>query len=240
MTIPNSSFIPGLIKGIGHLGSYFLSRMEVNRQNRYNTPKEQVKRLREAGLPIAAAEHFNNEQTSLPDTESIGRAGEGLSAYYDTEKTAKEIKVLQEQISYWGSKAGLKNNELRLSRAEIAYLLDSGYIRDGDEVTWFKHREEIKTAQMELHRDLASIDREIRDRTKEDAINTISARLDLLYSQSDILRQMYDNTEKWNLAKNTMIDSFSEGGLSVIEAGLLMIMQSFSAKVGTGGVNFGN
>jgi len=247
MTIPSSSFIPGLIKAVGNLGSYFISRGEVNRQNRYNSPREQVRRLREAGLPYAAASEFSNEQTSIPDTSGIGKAAEGLSGYYETQKVSQEIEILKEQESYWRSQAGIKSNEFDFSNADVEYLLNNGYIRDGDAISWYRHAKEIDIAMKEIEqyignnkKAISDVDKDISIRTKEDVIKTITEKLDLIKNQSAILKQQYDNTEKWNIAKNTVIDTMTNGGLSFFEAISLMVLQSFSAKVSGGGLQLGN
>jgi len=87
---------------------------------------------------------------------------------------------------------------------------------------------------------ISEVDKDISIRTKEDVIKTITEKLDLIKNQSAILKQQYDNTEKWNIAKNTVIDTMTNGGLSFFEAISLMVLQSFSAKVSGGGLQLGN
>jgi len=88
------------------------SQGDIARQNAYNSPAQQVARLREAGLPFAAYEKGQaGNQSSLPETnKSIGN-------YAATTMQMKQAKLLDAEIR-------LKNSEADRYGAETKYLLE--------------------------------------------------------------------------------------------------------------------
>lgn len=121
-------FLPSVIRGIGGLASYFMSEAAIQRQNRYNLPKNQIQRLREAGIPLVAAKYFENTQTSLPDTSGIQYASEGLSSYIDTQKKQKEIQNIDANTAKTWADALISDTKGRLD-IEI-----SNWLRDAEKL----------------------------------------------------------------------------------------------------------
>jgi len=246
--IPHQAFIPGLIKGLGHMGQYFLSRMEVNRQNKYNSPIEQAKRLREAGLPMAAAESFKNEQANLPDTSSIGTATDRLGDYYKIGKLGKEIEILDNQILYWVNRAGISTAELALTQNEKAWLLDQGILQsDGTLKSNFAmlKENEMKVsdamAKLKYHEaEIKGLEELVKRSTTDEEEKIIEKKLEALTLSITAGWQDYNNTQNFTEAKNTIIDMMKEGGLNGFEALALMVLQGFTASVSKGGVQIGN
>jgi len=91
------ALIPPIIQGIGGLASYFASRSAVRRQNKYNLPAEQAKRLREAGIPLVASKYFENTQKSLEDTQGISQAATGISSYVSTQNQLEAGRIAKYQ-----------------------------------------------------------------------------------------------------------------------------------------------
>jgi len=247
MSILKPNFVPGLIKAAGHIGGYLINKIETTSANKYNEPRAKVQRLRDAGLPYQAAEAFSNEHVGVPDTSGFGQAGEGLSGYLDQAKTSKEIAILDEQILYWAHKVGLEGLELALSSAERDFLLDNGYVKDGEFKNWFTHAKEYEmemkkaSAKYETHKaEIAAIEEDFKKATNEDEKKIVAEKLRAFLINNDIGDLNKENIEKQNKARNTMIDTMSKGGLNFIEALTLMILQNFSASGGTGGFKIGN
>jgi len=247
MTIPIESFLPGLIKAAGQVGSYFIQRGDIARQNRYNSPAQQVKRLREAGLPYAAAGDFKNEQTNVPDVSGIAGAGESIGGYIQTEIDRKKLGILGEEIKQMRSLTRIKGNEANFSDAEAQYLLNEGYIRDGDAINWFKHRKEIETNMMEIQRALTQdaagikkVERNVAEATSATQIETVKQQLQSIISSINLKTQAFGNIEAEKASANALYDMMKEGGLSMWEALGLQVLQGFTGKVGSGGFQIGN
>jgi len=91
------ALIPPIIQGIGGLAAYFASRAAVRRQNKYNSPAMQAKRLREAGIPLVASKYFENTQKSLEDTQGISQAATGISSYVSTQNQLEAGRIAKYQ-----------------------------------------------------------------------------------------------------------------------------------------------
>jgi len=89
------------------------SQGDIARQNAYNSPLQQIARLREAGLPNAALLNGSQagNQTSLPQTNK------GISSFIQTQTQLKQLEILKAEIR-------LKNAEADESGARRDWLLD--------------------------------------------------------------------------------------------------------------------
>jgi len=88
------------------------SQGDIARQNAYNSPLQQIARLREAGLPNAALLNGSQagNQTALPDrNQNIGN-------YIQTQTQLKQLEILKAEIR-------LKNSEAAESEARTQWLL---------------------------------------------------------------------------------------------------------------------
>lgn len=87
------------------------SQGDIARQNAYNSPAQQVARLREAGLPFAAYEKGQSgNQSAIPETNK------SLGGFITTQTQLKQLEILKAEIR-------LKNAEADESEARRAWLL---------------------------------------------------------------------------------------------------------------------
>lgn len=92
----------------------FISKGDIAAQNAYNSPKEQLARLREAGLPMAAMTgQTSGNQSVIPEQGNFKASiGESMK----TSMTLAQMKILKEE-------ARLKGSEADLNEARRNYLL---------------------------------------------------------------------------------------------------------------------
>lgn len=116
--------LPSIISGAASIFGGVIgrgqSRRDIREQNEYNSPKNQLARLREAGLPMGAmGNNIANTQSSIPQTsgESIQAAGGHLTNYITTQTQLKQIEIMK-------ADAKLKNAEADRAQAETKYLLE--------------------------------------------------------------------------------------------------------------------
>lgn len=244
--IPTNPFLPGLIKGLGHLGGYFLSKMEVRNQNKYNEPINQVRRLREAGLPIAAAEAINNKQESLPDTSGIGRAGDRLGDYYKVDKSFKETGYLDSLIGIAGQDLARKVMENEITAREKEYLLNEGIVIDGEIWNNFDFRKQMEVNAMKLNNDLKGreydilgIEKLIKEATSDEEIAIAEKKLGTMIKNLEMLDETLQNTQDFTEARNVVMKHMRDGGLSFMEAILILGMQAATGGISAGGVKIG-
>lgn len=131
-----TALLPGLIGAAGSIFSRAQSRGDIARQNAYNSPAQQLKRLREAGLPNAAALNQQaSQQSSLPQTSGEG-LGRNLGSFISTQTQLQQLAILKEEARLKGADADLKE-------AEREYLLS----HKGEDIAGTNLTNSLKTKQ---------------------------------------------------------------------------------------------
>lgn len=104
--------IPTFGSIVGSIGQSLFNRGDINKQNRYNSPINQVRRLREAGLPMASLTAGNSgNQSALPNNEGFAHAGKSIGEFISTSMQLAELDKLKADIRTANSEADL--NEAR-------------------------------------------------------------------------------------------------------------------------------
>lgn len=107
------------ISAVASLGSAAIQRgwalKDWRRVNEYNSPKAQVARLREAGLPLASMFSGSGGSQSADVKSSqvdptLGTA-QGLSAYMQNRMQRKQIELIDQQIREQSAKADITEGE---------------------------------------------------------------------------------------------------------------------------------
>lgn len=111
--------IAALVSAGGGLIDRFISRGDIAKQNAYNSPTQQVARLKEAGLPMAALTGgVAGNQSQLPEGAGFKEA---VSKYQSTSMQGKQLEILK-------AEARLKNAQADESEARRDWLL--GQVND--------------------------------------------------------------------------------------------------------------
>lgn len=128
------ALIPLLAAGLtaaGSIGGAALSRggsrRAIDRQNEYNSPKNQVQRLREAGLPYAALTNSisgNQSQTQAYTESGFGEAiGGGIDKFIQTTQQKKAIEAIDAQINATNAQAEATHSQREKTNAERDTIL---------------------------------------------------------------------------------------------------------------------
>lgn len=96
--------LPSMVQALGMGAQHFSNRNAINRQNRYNSPMEQVARMREAGLPLAALDGTAQagNQSQAPQSPDLGEGGRELGnnirQFVMNSQQRMQNKLMEEQI----------------------------------------------------------------------------------------------------------------------------------------------
>lgn len=180
----------------------------------YNSPKNQLSRIHEAGLPSAA--YFGGSASSqaeifkgdIAQTDTgLGKAGENISKFFSTRMERIATETAQTNLE-------ILKNEKKLKDIEIADQLkvvpDAVYDEEtsSDVVTMLPRvlkekrqkarMEDVKESAMILERDLKGIEHEIRSATTKEEINIVRQKLDniiqdTLGKKEDVYRKQTEN-----------------------------------------------
>lgn len=105
-----SNVLTGLATGLPIVGSFASAALQQKyalknweRQNAYNHPKEQIKRLKEAGLPLAAmfsgsGGSSTSQSIDNPNVDSNLGTAEGIQKGLMFQMQKKQMELLQDQI----------------------------------------------------------------------------------------------------------------------------------------------
>lgn len=129
MPFPIAAALAALSAG-GSIWNREQSKGDIARQNEYNSPVNQLARVREAGLPMAylTGGGQGGNQSALPQTSGKDITG-NIGSYVTTQMQLKQLEILKAEVE-------LKRNESRKFQAETEYLLSGkGEDRAGTNLT---------------------------------------------------------------------------------------------------------
>lgn len=112
-----ASAIPVVGSALSGIINRAQSQEDIRRMNEYNDPANQLKRLREAGLPMAAmGNNIASTQSALPQTS--GGALNNMGSYITNQYQIQQLKLLREQTK-------VTEAEAQKTQAETKYLLET-------------------------------------------------------------------------------------------------------------------
>lgn len=176
--------IPAMIQAAGGIAQSSMSSRDIKKQNAYNSPSQQVSRMNEAGLPMAALSGTANagSQSQLPSREGIKDAGHSLGNYFSTQVQLKQLKILDEEIK-------LKAAESSLKSAEAAFLLSGRGIDTGNTnlTTGMKQKLEIEGNTVAAGRIGNKIQEGVlRNQAKRQELENNNLAMDIVKKAADI------------------------------------------------------
>lgn len=231
------ALLPQLIGGIANAA---LSQGSINRQNRYNSPLSQVRRLREAGLPAWASGGISaGAQSSLPDMSGIGNS---LTNFLGSSLQVKQGDALQETIRKLIADADIAENLRDVSNVETDTALNMGFV---DENGFFRsnagYKKDVEYDSIRIGYDIlknqkaiSDTDKAVVEALKQNRIDLAKTQLDVMLKNLEIAGQNFDNEKRRNVAANKIISSMEKNGLSLMEALFIQLMSSVSGGIGGG------
>lgn len=225
-----AALLPALVAAIaGGLAQRGGSLADIRRSNLYNHPVNQVRRLREAGLPMAAmGNNISNTQSQLPDSNDlgVGMAAGKLSEYITTRLQQKQLELIEEQIRKTKAEAegawkdaGLKANALARDNDMLKYDTATG-IKDTDSIDptgIISYSNQVQgrvreraTAQVKL--EFGRIERDIHQINLDNAPEKIRAEINKILQENKNLIQAHLGNESFINWKNRFMNSMQIGG----------------------------
>lgn len=233
-----------MLAGMGKLVG---SQAAINRQNRYNSPVEQIRRLRQAGLPFAAFQAGQaGNQAQLPDLSGYDMMGSAIGTGISQ---ANQATIFKELLSKAQSDAGIASNLFGISEEE--FKAGMGHFSKGpmgNDINMFQYSKLLDIQAKEYsvwiskHREkIEKIDKLIKEARFEDGtlMDEAIARMNSVMLSNDLAKQAWNTNDSRNRAAQRIVDTMSKGGLSFLEALFLQIIGSLGGGVNMGGMNLG-
>lgn len=217
-----------LLAGIPVLGSLisgFIQRDWAKRDREYNSPKNQVARLREAGLPLASM--FSGGaggQTQTRGSEldpSLGTA-QGLDKYFTNRMTRKQLQLMDEQIGKAEADKVIAQVAANKALDEDRFYRQPKFDKDGYLVEGSR-REDSLGMQMR-QQEAATRTSEILAKFQE---AKSQAELDHIKQTIKLGVQQYQYNEIIKLVDKWIVGKLSQKGLTALEA---MLYKAFLSK----------
>lgn len=222
-----AALLPALIATIGgSILSRGQSQGDIRRQNAYNHPVNQVRRLREAGLPFAAmGTNQTGNQSALPETnKGIQETGQAIGNFISTRLQQKQIELIDSQIRKTDEEAQGQGIDNQLKTIDPMFGQPVSY---GARMA----RLDIETRQiqkeiLEHQREITYIDRQVKESLHKTGQLTdeIKNRVLLQFRQLKAYDQTYTTNEMKIKAERTLIEQLEKGGMSVEEAFIHLLM----------------
>lgn len=230
-------FIPLIAAGLtagGALGGAALarggSRRAIREQNEYNHPKNQLQRIREAGLPAAAmfgGAHAGNQSVVAESESGVGEAIRGgIDSYISTTMQKKQLELMQAQIE--ATKAGKEKTLQEAQHILNRNVLDNLDPTQGDPISFLARmqRFEYEAREISLFAQRNSWQmQQLESNMKADLIKdgTLSAiTRNQLQSMLNALK-LSDQAINRGLIMDTLVEQMKKGGIHLAEA-LMMAM----------------
>lgn len=214
MPLPLAALIP-LVTAAFQGGSQILgsvlnrrqSLKDIEAQNKYNSPVEQLARLREAGLPFAAySQGQAGNQSATPQTsgEGVKSAGNTLANHIIYSTQLKQLDILKQDER-------LKKAEVRKTEAETDWLLsNAGEDRANTNLTRsLKTRQSLEVANEKGQRLLNKINEiEIRNKPYRQSLENakLTAEVGSILQNYGLTDQHIKGAELDNKIKNVVAD----------------------------------
>lgn len=236
--------MPQLIAGLSKL---ITSRVSLNKQNRYNSPIEQMRRIREAGLPFAAFEAGQaGSQSQLPDLSGFDQIGSAIGTGITQ---GNQMRMFLELLRRAGADADIAENLRDVSNEETKGLMstvESDFtgmpesIASAGKVLDFKMKE-YGVWQAKYKTDMEEIDSKIKAARFDSGQlqNVFDEEFEKLVNTNKSMRQLWQSNEAKNSAWKKIVNTMEKGGLSFFEALLIQVMSSMGGGISGGGVNLG-
>lgn len=239
LVIPFAALIPLIAAGIsagGAIGGAALARgqskRDIQEQNEYNSPINQVNRLREAGLPMAAfgGGTSTGNQSALP-IQSGQQVGAGISNFITTQLTLKQLKLLDAQIANTQQEAQSKAIDNQLKQLDPTA---------GDPVSYGARMQKLDYEMKLIQKSMSENSKQIQDidlAIKKDlhADGTLSEitrkQLEGLINAVALSKQTLNK----GLVMDTIIEKMKNNGMSAFEALLLAFSMN---QMSTGSIHF--
>jgi len=222
--------VPSLLGVGGALLGQVASRLFVKAQNRYNHPVQAMKRLKQAGLPLAAFNADNaGNQTSLP-SEGFTQAGEHLSKFYEhrNERVAIARGLEDLRTASAGADVAEEDARIKLGKGEN----DQSLLADKQNTELAIQKATLKMSQNQG--EIAAIDLAAKQELEKDGklnaetyqrIAKMVKEMELIEQQRAFIKTQDDIMNAEKAAVNKIVDTMSKDGLSFMEAVLVYLMQ---------------
>lgn len=199
----------GAIPVIGSMGSAMLQQHYAlknwHRTNAYNHPREQVKRNKEAGLPLAAMFSGSGGSTSqAPSTPNIDPSlgtAQGLEKYFTNRMQKKQIELIDQQIREATASADIKAGEAQWKKlGSPGTELIPGGIQFSNQVVGLEAEQKAKVAQAKTAEVMADLARAKTQAEIDHVLQTI--KLGMQQHEWNELKQYVDKWIKNRLDNN--------------------------------------
>lgn len=240
--------LPAIIAAIGGGAQAAASGGANRRMRRYNDPGAQLMRLNRAGLPMAAmGNNIANTQSQLPDYSGIGDAGRALGSFMQSYQTQGQIDLLKENLR--GAEIGndtsyldylLKKEDTDWSMMPAEGFMDGRSNRKSEKAFEYDIKQFDRWEKANAY-EINSLEKALTEsRYSDGSMNKLwEENFQSIVKKNNLMQQVFDNTEKERAASNKIIEYFEKGGMSLMEAIFLTVMQALKGDAGSGGAKIG-
>lgn len=221
------------------------ARKDLERQNRYNSPAEQLKRLKEAGLPAAA--FFSGGVSSQSDQPRSTEVSPdlGTSAFFDkfamNQLQKKQLEIMDAEVREKRANASLKESEAqwlltnRMSNQDPSFAPGTVHPRQHLLLQADMNMKDYQVRNIRITNEIEETVNKIKklelDNRSDYDRNRMAQEVVKLVMQNDMMKQVIDTTRDKMVFMRAVSQGFQKDGIKGIEAIL------FNLMYGEGGVN---
>jgi len=217
---------------VGGVVSNILSGINERKARLYNTPANQVKRLQEAGLPLAAGSNITaggGVSTKVSDL-GTGQAVQNLGASITRQIDRKKLEIMADE-------ARSRKYEADVAEGERNWKLDNqpNYLGsiNTNQAAMLDFSKSIQESQEILENNkqfISGIEREVKESLHEKGYLTkeVIARVDQVLSQTGLINEQKDSLIDQRQAREILLDTMRKNGMNVVEALMYMMITKYT------------
>lgn len=232
------------IPGIGAASAANLQRrwalQDLERQNIYNSPAEQLKRLRDAGLPAAAffssgASSQSDQPRSVNVDPTLG-AAQGVNNFFTNRLQQAQIRAMEAQIANTQAQTRSANADADIKESARDFELSNWDASDDRFQKPLFNKLQTERRKLLAEAELAEVRRDIEritasykndmsfvelERNKEE-LNRVRASIKETLSRNDLLREQFTNMQHFTSWQHRVISEWEKSGGKVSTIELLL------------------
>lgn len=219
---------------VGGVVSNILSGINERKARLYNSPINQVKRLREAGLPLAAGSNITaggGVSTKVNDFGTTG-ATQNIGASITRQIDRKRVDILGEEIRSAKANADIRSGEAKWLGDQTENYLGSIQTNQAAQLDFQKSIAESNEVIQRNQSFITSIDAEVKESLREKGYLTkeVIARIDHVLAATGLTNEQKSSLEDQRQAREVILNLMRKNGMNMIESLTYMLLTKFTGS----------
>lgn len=207
--------------------------VQRRKERLYNSPAQQVKRLREAGLPTAAGSNITGGQTQAAtigsDNYGTAQLNDNLGKSITRQIDKKRINLIGEEIRSTKANADINSGAAAWLGDQTENYLGSIQTNQAAQLDFIKASHEAEAIIKDNQQFITGIEREVKEELRDKGYLTKEtiARVDQLLAATGLTNEQTSSLTDQRQARSVVLNLLRKGGMNGFEAIAYMLIAKY-------------